>query len=117
VRIFSASVFLEVECQMMAPLVASGASEIDGLNALRSVIVERYRNFRCRLVEPVGSLGAFLRVVNPVCGELAEDVRCRPAEPGSSKFVFVWSWGDVISPAGDPVEAACAVVRVLSPEV
>ncbi|MFC0037668.1 hypothetical protein [Actinomadura rayongensis] len=101
----------------MAPLVEPGASEIDGLNALRSVIVERYRSLRCRLVEPGGSPGAFLRVVNPVCGQLAEDVRCRPAEPGDTKLVFVWSWGDVISPADDPVEAASAVARVLSPEV
>jgi len=78
------------------------------------------------LGEAVGSCGlvarvvrtrsgpAFLRVVNPEAGSLAEDVTCAPA-PDSSGPYYWWSWGERMHRADDPQGAASKLAHVLQP--
>jgi len=57
---------------------------------------------------------AFLRVVNPEAGSLAEDVTCAPA-PGAGEHYYWWSWGERLHRVDDPCGAASKLAHVLQP--
>ncbi|HEX2315382.1 MAG TPA: hypothetical protein VHJ17_16685 [Thermomonospora sp.] len=55
---------------------------------------------------------AFLRVVNPEAGGLAEDVTCAPV-PDRPEHWFWWSWGERMHRVDDPGGAASKLAHVL----
>jgi hypothetical protein len=68
------------------------------------------RGLIARLVAPAGRMPS-LHVVNPVVGQLAEDVYVGRSQDG--RWWFWWPWAERIAPGDELANAAAAIARVL----
>jgi hypothetical protein len=87
---------------------ASLNSPLEHLDALRVAMLGL--GFKASIAWP-GEGSPYVRVVNPVAGDLAEDVRCVVADDG---HWYRWSWDAAIEPVCRLDVAARKIAHVLA---